>query len=279
MTKGAGQTVQKIVQLRSLHSLKRPVDVFGLASELGVISIEKQPIASDAMLIHREGKYKIIVNDNGDPAYATRQRFSIAHELGHLLLQQSGLEKSSSSETKHRDSLNRNYEERLCDQIAAEILMPQDVFTGDGNEYGWSLGALDRLSNMYQTSIPATARRMIDLTPEISLFAAWRVNENQPSGPSLRQSYSREFRYAIPSAKTLLSRRMWLVSRAMKALDMQSGIAPIVDRSRETAAPPDVPAEALAWGRGEFRQVMVFYYPERELTDDMVALGNATWRN
>ena len=119
---------------------------------------------------------------------------------------------------------------------------------------------------------------MIDLSPETSLFAIWKPNDNHTIGPSLRQSYSREFRYAIPNAKTLLSRRMWLVSRAMKAREMQSGIAPVVDKLRETAAPPDVQAEALAWGRGEFRQVMVYYYPERALTEEMVALGNATWR-
>ena len=44
MTKGASHTVKKIVQLHSLDSKMRPVDVFALASELGVGTIEKQPI-------------------------------------------------------------------------------------------------------------------------------------------------------------------------------------------------------------------------------------------
>ncbi len=278
MTRSTRLAVEDIVRTNSLGSRKRPVDVFGLAAELGVRVIERQPIASDAMLIHRSGEYKIVVNDNGDPKYATRQRFSIAHELGHLLLQQSGLEERSSSETKHRDSFSRNHEERLCDQIAAEILMPKDIFIKDGDKFGWSLDSLTHMSKSYQTSIPATARRMIDLNQETTLLAIWRSSQNQKGNLRLNQSYSREFRYGIPNANTLLGRRMWLVPRAMKAKVVQSGVAPIVDKLKKTAAPPDVPAEALAWGQGEFRQVMVFYYPKRELTDEMVALGNATWR-
>ncbi|MCH7738147.1 MAG: ImmA/IrrE family metallo-endopeptidase, partial [Chloroflexi bacterium] len=153
MTRSGRQSVEDIVRANSLGSNKRPVDVFGLAAELGVRVIEKKPISSDAMLIHHGGEYKIVVNDHGDPAYATRQRFSIAHELGHLLLQQSGIEKRSSSETKHRDSFGRNQEERMCDQIAAEILMPKDIFINDGNRHGWTLDSLSLMSKDSTTLI------------------------------------------------------------------------------------------------------------------------------
>ena len=272
------RALTEVIERFSLETLQRPVDLVGLAKGWGVRSIEKEPIDSEAMLIKGGDGYKIVLKDVQEQTYLRRQRFSFAHELGHLLLQQCGLENDTNLITKHRDSSRQSREERLCDQIAAEILMPKDAFRQDGFKNGWSLNSLRNRSREFETSIPATARRMIDLAPETSLFAIWKPNDNHAIVPSLQQSYSRGFRYAIPNAKTLLSRRMWLISRAMKASDMQSGIAPIVDKKRETAAPPDVQAEALAWGSGEFRQVMVFYYPERELTDDMVALGNATWR-
>lgn len=276
--KNTRKALYEILEHFSLETLPKPVDLDGLARQWGVVSIDKEPISSEAMLIKRGDGYRIVLRDVQGQTYRPRQRFSYAHELGHLLLQRCGMENRTALSTKHRDSSRQNREERLCDQLAAEILMPRDAFQEDGLKTGWSLDGLMKLSREYETSIPATARRMIDLTPETSLFAIWRLNENHAGGVSLQQSHSREFRYAIPNAKTMSNRRMWLVLRAMKALDVQSGIAPVVDKLKETAAPPDVPAEAIAWGRGEFRQVMVYYYPERELTDEMVALGNATWR-
>lgn len=272
------QALTEILERFSLETRQRPVDLVGLAKEWGVVSIEKEPISSEAMLIQSGDGYKIVLKDVQEQTYGRRQRFSFAHELGHLLLQRCGLEQGSNSMTKHRESFRQSREERLCDQLAAEILMPRDAFREDGVKNGWSLNGLRNLSREYETSIPATARRMIDLAPETSLFAIWGLNENHIDSLSLRQSYSRTYRYAIPNAKTLLNRRMWLVFRAMKALDVQSGIAPVIDKFNETAAPPDAPAEALAWGSGEYKQVMVYYYPERELTDEMIALGNATWR-
>ena len=276
MPKVRDDPLRKVRESFSLESLQRPVDLVDLARSWGVTSIEKRPMDSEAMLLPGTDGYKIVLKDGSEHPAVTRQRFSFAHELGHLLLQLSGFQKQSNLTTKHRAMSGQNKEERLCDQIAAEILMPRRGFEEDARREGWSLKGLRALSSMYSTSMTATARRMIDLTPDTCLLAVWKPSANSDGVPKLQWPYGGGYRYGVPSV--LPRRRLWLLTRALNGRYLQSGIAPIVDKRRGTAAPPDVPAEALAWGEGEHRQIMVYYYPTRELTDDMVALAKATWR-
>ena len=71
---------------------------------------------------------------------------------------------------KHRGPSSQNGEERLCDQIAAEILMLSLAFEEDGWLEDWSIRGVSALARKYDTSITATARRMIDLMPEKALM-------------------------------------------------------------------------------------------------------------
>ena len=132
------------------------------------------------------------------------------------------------------------------------------------------------LSRVLELFSLETLERLVDLMPETSLLAVWRPPSDVNEVPKLRWSHAKSSRYRVPSL--LPRRRLWLIARATNAPDMQSGIAPVVDKVHQAAAPPDVPAEALAWGQGDHRQVMVFYYPERQLTSDMNAIAKATWR-
>ena len=274
MTEYNNRYISKVTKAFSLPTLTRPVDLDRLARKWGVTSIEKRPIASDAMLVPGPQGYKIVLRELNDPAALSRQRFSFAHELGHILLQRCGFPKQSNLAAKHRGSHDHNGEELLCDKIAAEILMPRLSYIEDGRKEGWSLKSLQTLSKIYQASRPATAIRMIDLMPETCVLAVWKPPTNDGDIPKLKWSYTGDTHYGVPRA--VPRRRLWLVARALKAQDIQEGIAPVVDHARKTAEPPDVPAEALAWSQGEYRQVMVFYYPERELTDDMLAISRAT---
>ena len=52
-----------------------------------------------------------------------------------------------------------------------------------------------------------------------------------------------------------------LVTEASNSPRMVTGEAPIIDKRRQRKRLPGVAAEALAWGQGLNRQVIVFYYP------------------
>ena len=243
-----------------LEALEWPVNLDSLAAKWGVTAIEKQPISSAGMLLPNRNGYKVILNQNQS---RVRQRFSLAHELGHLLFNKAGIA-DSVREPKRRNSLAANpAEERLCDQIAAEILMPRMAFYEDGWMEGWSLNSLRTLASKYETSIPATALRMVDLMPEESLMGVWKVSGDDGESAKLRWAHVGKTAYRVPSG-SVSSKRLSLVTKAWNSARVESGAAPVQDSRFERIRLLDVPAEAMAWGKDEYKQVMVYYYPGRE---------------
>ena len=249
----------KVVDEFRLEALGLPVRVEALAKRWGVISIEHHPISSAGMLLPGRRGYKIILNENQSK---TRQKFSLAHELGHLLLQKCGMSGSITS-AKYRSSDGGNLaEEQLCDQIAAEILMPRMAFYEDGWMEGWSLRSLRSLAVKYDTSVPATAMRMIDLMPEEALMGVWKVSGNDGESAKLQWAHAGKTAYRVPSG-SVSSKRLALVTKAWNSGRVESSAAPVQDSRFEKIRLLDVPAEAMAWGRGEYKQVLVYYYPGR----------------
>src|SRR5215469_5280294 len=99
--------------LRHEHSIYGRVDVHDLCRRLG-IRCESRKLTMDGMLMEDRGGYKVVVNSN---TAWSRQRFSIAHELGHLSLFRSTQLAEAFSHTRiERQPLDsRSSEiERLC---------------------------------------------------------------------------------------------------------------------------------------------------------------------
>ena len=228
------------------------------------------------MLLPTVTGYKITLKAAVQSSRLTRQRFSFAHELGHLLLMNIGYSRPVEGKARHRMARVRNEEEIICDQIAAEILMPRNSFVQDADRMGWDLRSLRPLARLYETSIPATARRMIDLMGESCLMSVWKPAPGGPEGHSLEDWHCGTGRFGVPSPVSIATQRLWLVGRAAHSREIEEGAAPVVDKRRPRAVPSDVPAEAWAWGRDEFRKVMVYYYPARALTDEMVGISKIT---
>ena len=258
MTRTTDKTIDEILTNFRLAALPCKADLRLLARRWGVISIEEQEIHSDAMLLPIEEGYRIILKKADQVASLGRQRFSLAHELGHLLLQKS---ETTGIGLKYRGHGFSDEEERLCDQIAAEILMPRMAFYEDCWMEGWSIRNLRFLSDKYDTSFSATARRMIDLMPEEALMGVWKVSEEGKA--ALRWPHAGNTSYAIPSPRIVSDDRLELISRAWNSFEVEEGTVPVKQGRRN---PIDVPAEAMSWGRGEYKQVMVFYYPTRHPT-------------
>ena len=263
-------TLNSIRSEYGLESLQARNDLAILARSWGVTSIETGKINAEAMLLSNPSGsgYKIVLKDYGRVTLSVRQRFSFAHELAHLLLRESGVSISTGPANKHRHAGASTSEERLCDQIAAEILMPRQDFVDAGNSAGWTLTSLGRLAAKYETSREATAIRMVDLMPEPSILGVWKYADNET--PSLRWAHSQTPRFRLP--RQVPKGRQWLLSRALKSRKVENGVAPVFS-ARTSRYPVDAVAEALAVGSGEHRQVMAFYYPEREVSQEMAELG------
>jgi hypothetical protein len=89
-----------------------------------------------------------------------RRRFTIAHELGHALLAKTG---------RNYPRLGKEVE-RLCDMLAAEILMPQEVFLRT-LPMEVDLSTIAQISNTFKTSWWAAAIRCATFK-KITVFEA-----------------------------------------------------------------------------------------------------------
>lgn len=159
-------------------SNKQPIsDLINILENLGIIIIQiKNP---DNRFDDFDGLSEIV---NNIPVIVlldgikdgARQRFTIAHELGHLVL------------NINNDELD---EEKLCNRFASELLMPKEAII---NEFGYSRGninffELTAFKNEFKVSYTAIVYRLKDLSiiseylyKKLSIFLSQRIGKNDP---------------------------------------------------------------------------------------------------
>ncbi len=138
-----------------------PIPVQAIARELGVgVFARPMPDALSAMII-RHGENAVIgVNSNH---VATRQRFSIAHELGHFVMDEKAQHFIEFDPQSAGDPPNYDWEkERRANMFAAELLMPADRVRADAGSY-----SLSRLARRYGVSDAAMGFRLANLRLEV----------------------------------------------------------------------------------------------------------------
>ncbi|MDD5865335.1 MAG: XRE family transcriptional regulator [bacterium] len=160
-------------------SNKQPIsDLINILENLGIIIIQiKNP---DNRFDDFDGLSEIV---NNIPVIVlldgikdgARQRFTIAHELGHLIL------------NINNDKLD---EERLCNRFASALLMPKEAII---NEFGYSRGninffELTAFKNEFKVSYAAIVYRLKDLNiiseylyKKLSIFLSQRIGKNDPN--------------------------------------------------------------------------------------------------
>ena len=133
-----------------------PTDLDVLKNRLNVTSVEPirgLPISGE--LRKRGDGFVIVYSSSLSPG---RRRFTIAHELGHAVFESTG---------PNCPRYGRELE-RICDMLAAEFLMPREVFVARA---GKSLhpGRVLMLARDFGTSVMATALRCQQLL-RVSVF-------------------------------------------------------------------------------------------------------------
>jgi Zn-dependent peptidase ImmA (M78 family) len=98
------------------------------------------------------GKYGICVNGN---QRKERQRFTVCHELAHIILEIPSEHGSGPSWSYAKRSPN----EILCDVFAAELLLPYKLFKPLVDKSYYSLAAIDLLADRFEASTMATGSR------------------------------------------------------------------------------------------------------------------------
>jgi hypothetical protein len=105
----ADRTVERLLARLGVAP-RVPVDLDAVARGLGVAAVRTAELVEEGRLERTGGRTEILVR-RGAPA--VRRRFTIAHELAHLLLEPDGAAERSARR------------ERRCDEVAAALLMPR----------------------------------------------------------------------------------------------------------------------------------------------------------
>lgn len=145
-----------------------PINVEGLATSLG-IQIRRTPTTDDVsgFLYSKSGSTVIGVNALHHP---NRQRFTIAHELGHHLLHNfedvhvdqfvMKLRSGASSTGEHVEEIEAN-------RFAAELLIPERILLQEITRLGVQDlsddNAMQQLAKQFQVSVQAMANRLTSL--------------------------------------------------------------------------------------------------------------------
>ncbi|MFN3149861.1 ImmA/IrrE family metallo-endopeptidase [Bremerella sp.] len=151
------------------------VNVEALASFRSIKLVPEPPsFSEDAELVpNPDGRVRMRVNRDRP---ATRQRFSIGHEVGHTLFP--GYE----TQVQCRKPRTRDWHdpsdvlEYLCDVASSEFLLPLERFQADLYAEKVSAERLLLLAGRYNASPEATIRRFIDLAdgPTAAVFFRWK---------------------------------------------------------------------------------------------------------
>lgn len=105
---------------------------------------------------------QVLVNARKHPV---RQRYSIAHEVGHTLFPDYEAELRRVGRLWRREGDESEFE-RLCQAAGAEFLMPLETFLERMNACGGGLEGVLRLAGEFQASFEAAARRRVETSAE-----------------------------------------------------------------------------------------------------------------
>jgi O-acetyl-ADP-ribose deacetylase (regulator of RNase III) len=153
-----------------------PFDPFELADlhRIPVVPVEE---VDEARLVHRQRRPRIEFNPNRPPQ---RARFSIAHELAHLLFPDAA-ERVRERAHGPRARSDDWQLELLCNLAAAELLMPTGSFPELAAE-DLDINELMRLRNEFRVSPESALLRAVRLTSRpAAVVAAARVGGDEPS--------------------------------------------------------------------------------------------------
>lgn len=159
-----------------------------ICCERGVYVREHPLEASEARLTVSGDRGIITVHPRDD--FASRTRFSIAHELGHFELHRQSVACS-------KRALNdwRTGQEIEANEFASELLMPEEFIRAEIAASRPGFRALERLAERYQTSLFATTRRFIELTDEPCAAVFYRngvISHSWRSRPFAASGYQLE---------------------------------------------------------------------------------------
>jgi Zn-dependent peptidase ImmA (M78 family) len=143
------------------------ISVEDIAWTRGAIVVEDGLRGADARLVYTPGVLPAIIRVNATIPHLGRRRFAVAHELGHLELKHNP---SAPTQCGEKQFImwykSQNDQEVEANLFAAELLMPEAMFSRELEGTIPSFELIEELANEFQTTLTASAIRYIDLCGE-----------------------------------------------------------------------------------------------------------------
>lgn len=178
-------------------SAQKLLDRLGIDSPEGM-DLEAMAYCCGATVLHEtlNGSAARILGI-GDRAFITidrdsprgRQRFSIAHELGHWMIDRHYLSSFECTERSFISGWSPNDPERRANRFAADLLMPPAMFAPAAKNREVTFATTRDLCEKFQTSLTATAIRLVESGPFPSMLVCltsdgvkWKVRDKDIPG-------------------------------------------------------------------------------------------------
>jgi len=147
-----------------------PVDLVAIFNRFGIALPKRVRLPGQSGLLANPERGLIFISSD-DPT--TRQRFSEAHELMELLF--AAQSPVSSGSDRGRKLFSDKAKERLCDEGAAELLMPASTFVPHVDEQDVSIETGQRLSALYRVSLMAALVRAVRFGSGQYALVLWKL--------------------------------------------------------------------------------------------------------
>ena len=144
-----------------------PIDLHVIFQHFGIPIPVRVPLDEQQGILLDSSTGIILIKEDDS---IVRQRFTEGHELMELLFDAV----SEARQTSALPSWSEAHKERLCDQGAADLLMPRSTFIPRLYEMGISMKTARSLSEIYQTSLMATLVQMIRQGSGNFALVVWR---------------------------------------------------------------------------------------------------------
>lgn len=151
------QRARRFIRDVGMDSVPVNIESFAFAAKAKIEVCDDLSDEESGQTFPLDGKNIITVNGNH---MEERQRFTVLHEIAHIVLELPSQHQSRKITTSDLLSYRRRpKEEILCDVFAAECLLPYDLFKGDIDDLDVSLDAVKELAEKYKASVTSTGSR------------------------------------------------------------------------------------------------------------------------
>lgn len=204
--------------ISKVKSLKVPIVLEDYLAEAKAVMTVVNNLAQDeaGMCMSKDGQHFIFVNGKDTPE---RQRFTVCHELGHIVL---GLPSTHANGFNLYSYRQRDPNEILCDVYASELLLPLKLFRPRLSSLEVCFRSIEALADEFEASITSTGSRFAVHNPERCAFII--SNNGQVKYASMSTAL-RDLKAFIRPGSTLPAGSSSTLIRAGKKVDEALEIA------------------------------------------------------